>query len=207
MKLEDKQIGVFAALIIATIMLFLPDQDNTKYSFNPEVLASTILEKSDQVSPDELSQWIIEGRNDYQLIDIRSEKMFSKGHIKGAENIPLPVLLQKQTVYQDLSDNKLIVLYSNGNSHAHQAWLVLKTAGIDCYVLEGGFNYWNSMLLNPTMPKNFSDDEILRYKTAQSVSAYFGGTGKINEAKDVDTGNKPKRTIKRKKRKKKLDGC
>jgi len=155
MKLEDKQIGVFAALIIAAIMLFLPDQDNTKYSFNPEALAGTILEQSDQISPAELSEWIIQGRNDFQLIDIRSNDMFSKGHIKRAENIPLPDLLQKKTIDLELSNDKLIILYSNGNSHAHQAWLVLKTAGIDCYVLEGGFNHWNSLLLNQNAEKFF----------------------------------------------------
>ena len=123
MKLENKQIGVLVAAILAIIMLFLPGTDQSKYSFKPEALAKSISESEDQLSPRELSEWIIEGRKDYQLIDIRKKAEFKKGQINGALNIPLKKLLLKKTIEQELGD-KLTVIYSNGNSHAHQAWLV-----------------------------------------------------------------------------------
>ena len=71
------------------------------------------------------------------IIDIRSEEDFSKGAIKNAVNIPLQKLLKKETLNSEFNVPKTVVLYSNGNSHAHQAWLVLKSAGVDALVLQG----------------------------------------------------------------------
>ena len=206
MKLENRQIGVFATLIIAFIMLFLPGPENSKYKFNPDLLAKAIVENEDQVSPQQLSEWIIEGKNNYQLIDIRSEKEFTSGHIKTAENIPLETLLKRKTIEQDLNTNKFIILYSNGNSHAHQCWLVLKTAGIDCYVLQGGYNYWNKIIMNPQLPADSSDDEILRYKKDKKVSEYYGGNTTTSDA-EVNSGKKIKKKLFKRKNKGKLEGC
>jgi len=207
MKLENKQIGVFTALILGFIMLFLPPADKSKYSFNPTALARDILDSQDHVTPGELSEWIIAGKKDYQLIDIRSEAEFAKGSIKGAENIPLEKLLQKKTVERDLNEEGMIIIFSTGNSHAHQAWLVLNAAGKDVYALEGGYNYWSEVILNPKFPANIeSDDEILKYNAAVSVANYFGGaSGSVN---DADTGkSKPKAKKRRKAKRKKLKGC
>lgn len=205
MKLEGKQIGVFTALIIAGIMLILPGTDKNKYSFKPDVLAKAILENEDQLSPAELSDWIIQGRNDYQLIDIRDAKIYENGHIKGAQNIPLNDLLQKKTIERELSRDKLIVIYSNGNSHAHQAWLVLKAARVDSVVLEGGYNNWNKMILNPKLPAEPTDDEILRYKKDKSVAEYYGGGSTVSE--ESSGSSQPAKKVIRKKKKSKLEGC
>ncbi|MCP4135791.1 MAG: rhodanese-like domain-containing protein [bacterium] len=207
MKFVNKQTGVIIALILGALMLLLPTQDKTKYSFEPSLLAKAISNNEDQVSPVELSDWIIKGKNDYQLIDIRSEKEYGNGSIKGAENIPLEKLLKKETINDELSDSKIIVLYSTGNSHAHQAWLVLKSVGKDAYVLEGGYNFWNSMILNPKLPsREASDDEILKYKKAKYIAAFFGGSSAQVESADGATPQ-AKKPVKRKKKKKKLEGC
>ena len=171
---------------------------------NSEEPAATTDVSVKTVSPQQLSEWIIAGRNDYQLIDIRSEKEYNAGYIKTAENIPLKTLLQRKTIEQELNTDELIVLYSNGNSHAHQCWVVLKSSGIDCYVLQGGYNHWNKAIMNPSLPADSSEDEILRYKRSKSVSNHFGGS----TVSDVDSGNKVKKKKIFKKRKKgKLEGC
>jgi len=205
MKLENKQIGIAVGLLLAVMMLFLPNVDAAKYKFNPETVSKWIENKEDHVTPIELSQWIIAGKADYQLIDIRSSKVFQKGHIKGAINIPLKKLLKKTTIDNEVSDSKMIVLYSNGNSHAHQAALILKTIGKDTYVLEGGFNGWIATVLNPKTPKTFTDDEILKYKASQSIANYFGG-GSGNQVADQPKA-KTKKVIRKKRKKKKLEGC
>ncbi|PKL37415.1 MAG: hypothetical protein CVV44_13755 [Spirochaetae bacterium HGW-Spirochaetae-1] len=209
LKLENRQIAVYTALILAVIMLFLPGSSKNKYRFEPEVMAKTINEKGDQVSPQDLSQWIIEGKTDYQLIDIRNSEEYAKGNIKTSENIPLENLLKRSTIDTDLSDSKMIILYSNGNSHAHQAWLVLKAAGKDAYVLEGGFNHWVAAILNPEPAKDSSDDEILKYNLAASISSYFGGGNAVKSTDNPvkSTDSKGSGAVKPKSKKKKLEGC
>lgn len=209
MKLQGKQIGILIALLLAVIILFLHGQDNRKYRFDPGAIARNIEEKEDHIDPTTLSQWIIEGRRDYQLIDIRPPGAFAKGHIDGAENIPLAQLLQRDTI-DELPGDKLVIIYSNGSSHAAQAWLVLKTAGFDSYMLEGGFNYWNKVIMNPTAPSaDAPDDEILRYKTRLAVKNYFGGGAGPTAAPAIapDPKTRKKIIIKRPRKKKKLKGC
>jgi rhodanese-related sulfurtransferase len=209
MKLVGKQIGVLVALVLAIVILFLPGQDSKKYRFDPQTIAGSIEESEDQIDPKTVSEWIIEGRRDFMLIDIRDSEAFEQGHIKGAENIPMSQLLQKDTL-DELPEDKLMVIYSNGSSHAAQVWLVMKTAGFDSYMLEGGFNYWNRVIMNPKVPVGeVSDDEILRYKTQLAVKSYFGGDAAVVSGQ-VASLDKPKtKKIIRKpgKKKKKLKGC
>lgn len=206
MKLEGKQIGVLIALILGVIMVMLPAGDDRRYSFDPTELSAMIEQNSDQLDPITLSEWIIEERRDYLLIDIRPEEQFAKGSIKGAENIPMEKLLLKDTI-DTLPEEKLIVIYSNGVSHSSQAWLILKSAGMDAFMLEGGYNHWMKVVMNPEAPKGeLSDDEILRYKTRVAVSNYLGG-GSGKEAAVDSKPVKKKKVIRRSRKKKKLKGC
>lgn len=176
MKLENKQIAVYTAVILATIMFFLPGQDPTKVNIDLQALAQMMGNKEDHVTPGELSQWIIEGKNDYQLVDIRSKDEYEKGHIEGAINIPLTNLMNRNVIMDELNHDKKIIIYSNGSSHASQAWVILKGMGIDCYVLEGGFNGWNATVLNPTASSATNDDEVLLYAKQKAVAEHFGGS-------------------------------
>lgn len=209
MRLVGKQIGVLVALVMAIVILFLPGQDSKKYRFDPQTIARSIEESEDQIDPKTVSEWIIEGRRDFMLIDIRGPEAFKQGHIKGAENIPLSQLLQRDSL-DELPEDKLMVIYSNGSSHAAQAWLVMKTAGFDSYMLEGGFNYWNRVIMNPKVPAGeVSDDEILRYKTQLAVKGYFSGDAAMapSQVASLDKPKTKKIIRKPRKKKKKLKGC
>lgn len=208
MKLKGKQIGILIALILGAIMIFLPAQDNSKYKFDPEALGQSIEESEDHIQPQTLSEWIIEGRKDYLLVDIRTPEEYEKSSIKGAVNIPLVELLKRDTLDGLPAEDKLIVIYSNGNSHAAQAWLVMKSAGIDTYILEGGLNYWSAAILNPQPPKGeFSDDEFLRYQQAKAVGNYFGGGSASSPEGEIAKPQKKNKVFHPKKKKKKLKGC
>jgi len=206
MKLENKQIAVYTAILLAIIMLFLPGPDPSKVNLDLQLMAQIIGNKEDHVTPGELSQWIIAGNNDYQLIDIRSKDEYDKGHIEGAINIPIENLLHKNVITDELNHDKKIVIYSNGSSHASQAWVVLKGLGLDCYILEGGYNGWNAAVLNPAVPSTTTDDEILLYAKQKAVAEYFGGSNiqvqkPANNAAPV-APQKPQGV-----KKKKMQGC
>lgn len=210
-KLENRQVAVFTAVILAVIMLFLPGSSRSRYSFRPEELAAAINAGEDQITAADLSEWLIQGKSDLLLVDTRSETDYAKGSIKGSVNIPLAKLLERSTIDTELPETKTIVIYSNGDSHAHQAWLVLRTAGVNSYVLQGGYNGWVSAILNPAKPADSSDDEILKYEAAMSLAASFGGTGAVktqdNLSKKENQGGAPVLKPAIQPKKKKLSGC
>ena len=74
-------------------------------------------------------------------------------------------------------------------------------------VLEGGYNYWNKIILNPEKPQTFSDDEILKYKKNMAVAEYLGGSSSLNIVSTDTISKSSKKRAKRKKKKKKLEGC
>ncbi len=209
MKIFNKQLGISTALILGIIMLFLPASDSSKYRFDPTSLSDSILNGEDQISPETLSEWIVEERKDYTLIDIRTENEFNSGNIKTSENIPLNNLLKKETLEELEEIQKTLILYSNGTSHASQAWLILNSVGLDSYILEGGMNYWNKVILNPNPPTDeASDDEILRFKAKAAIAGYLGGGSGLSSDTNSSQPKKKKKFKKRpKKKKKKLEGC
>jgi rhodanese-related sulfurtransferase len=204
--LKGKQIGVLVALVLGMIMLGLPARPGESYQFDPVELGRMITERADQLAPSDLAQWIVEQQGDYQLIDIRSAQEFQAGHIPGAAGMPLAELLQPAAL-RALANGKTIVLYGNGQSHAAQAWLVLKAAGVDALVLEGGLNAWNRDVLNPQPPPaGGGDDEILRYNNAAATAGFFSGgnaapTAAAPAAKPSASG------FKAPVKKKKIKGC
>ena len=205
MKLEGKQIGALIAVVLGLILAFLPVQSR-QIKVNPDELAQTILDGADQIDPQTVSKWIVQGNGDYKLIDIRSAEEFQQDHITGAVNVPLPELVKLSTIEQ-LGTDKLLILYSNGISHASQAWVVLHSAGIsNALVLEGGLNYWNKVILNPEKPVAFaSNDEILIYKAKAAVAAALGG-GALEVQNDQSASVKPTPNLKNKSKKKKANG-
>ncbi|HOK02058.1 MAG TPA: rhodanese-like domain-containing protein [Spirochaetota bacterium] len=206
-KITGKLMAAYTAMILAVIMLFLPGSDTRKFSFKPEVLATAIVSGEDSIAPATLSEWIIQGKSDLMIIDIRSEEDFSKGAIKKAVNIPLQKLLTKETINSEFNIPKTVVLYSNGNSHAHQTWLVLKSAGVDALVLQGGYNAWVETILNPSKPVAMEDDEVLKYNAAMSVAKFFGSSGEVKESADSETKSAPSNKPAVQPKKKKLAGC
>jgi len=206
MKLNGRQIGVLIALVLGIILAFLPVQSR-QITLNSKELAQAILDSEDRIDPETVSKWLVEGNDDIVLVDIRSPEEFQQGHIKNAINIPLPELIKLETI-ESLDPDKMIILYSNGISHASQAWVVLHAAGLsDVAVLEGGLNYWNKVILNPEKPAAYaSNDEILIYKTKAAIASALGGGGGAEVQQDQGLSVKPKPVLRKKHKKRKAEG-
>ncbi|HHH43398.1 MAG TPA: rhodanese-like domain-containing protein [Gammaproteobacteria bacterium] len=111
-------------------------------------VARIVAQKQDRVAVDDLARWIIEGRKDFVLIDIRSADDFAAGHIDRAQNIPLTELVSAQR-RQALPNDRKLVLYSQGSELAAQAAVLLRLSGYDANLLLGGYNFWSQHVLNP----------------------------------------------------------
>ncbi len=134
-------------------------------------LAQMIGQGADRLPATELADWIISGKADYTLVDLRDEKPFASYHIPGAENIPLAALKA------DFAPrNQKIVLYSESGKEASQAWVLLKAQGFQgVYCLPGGLTEWQETVLFPRQPANGSPEQLAGFDKAAQVAKYFGG--------------------------------
>ena len=145
-------------------------------------LARAIIHRQDQIGVDTLADWIVQGRRDFVLLDVRPQDAFAAGHIQSAQSMPLTYLVEHQTMSR-LPRDRMLVLYSNGNREAAQAVVMLRLAGLDAYGLLGGYEFWTQHVLHPELPADAGDDEILRFRKQQAVACYFAGSYKGGEGK------------------------
>lgn len=208
MKLTGKNLGFAILLLLGVIIAFAPVRRSAAPVISQAELVKQLQNKSIYVQPEELADWIINKDPGYQLVDIRSQKDYETYHIPG--NIHLPLAnLNKQNLDDILDNEKMIILASNGNTLAGQAWVLLKQMGYEeVYILAGGLNHWVKAFNNPQPPTaGATDDEQFLYQFRKSAGAVM--MGKSIAVDDASPASKPK-PVKRKRRKAKKaadEGC
>lgn len=159
------------ALALGALAVFASVAPGRVVKVNAKELLTGVARAEDHVTPAELAGWIIEGRADYRLIDIRDEKAYADYHIPGAENVPLATVLDGA-----LGRTDKIVLYGDGGIHAAQAWMVLKGRGYtQVYTLLEGLDAWKEDVLFPAMPLSPTPEQQARFERAAQVAKFFGG--------------------------------
>jgi SulP family sulfate permease len=77
-----------------------------------------------------------------QIIDVREPREFKRGHVPGAQLIPLPVLLNH---VDQISSNRLVVMVCRGGRRSTRATALLRERGYDnVQVLKGGMIAWEN---------------------------------------------------------------
>jgi rhodanese-related sulfurtransferase len=166
----NQKLGVFA-LALGALAVFANVAPGHTVKVNAKELLTSVGRAEDHVTPADLAAWIVEGRSDYRLIDIRDEKSFAEYHIPTAENVPLATVLDGA-----LGRTDKIVLYGDGGIHAAQAWMVLRGRGFaQAYTLLEGLDAWKDEVLFPVMPQTASPEEQARFERAVQVAKLFGG--------------------------------
>ncbi len=147
-------------------------------TINAKELAVMVEKEVDHVTVDELADWIIKGKADYRLIDLRSAKDLEEYHIPGAENIPIASLPDA-----GLLRNEKIILYSEGGTHSAQAWFLLKALKYkNVYLLRDGLAEWKDRILFPSLAENPSPEEKAAFEKRKEVSKFFGGSPQTGSA-------------------------
>ncbi|MCL4707896.1 rhodanese-like domain-containing protein [bacterium] len=206
--LFDRRFGVALLILLGVLLAFSPAGTRKAATFSPQDLAEAINNESDHLTAEELAKWLIDKKPDLLVVDMRSAEEFAQYHIPGAVNIPFNKLFEPEAQETMAGDNT-IVLYSNGGTHAAQAWVLLKQLGIESFVLLGGLNYWTEAILNPKAPNELvADSEILKYQFQKSASGYFAPGGTVSASADSSRAPaKPKVQIDAKQKKKARAGC
>lgn len=167
------------ALVLGMLALVAGDpyQGRTA-TIDAKELAIIVQNEVDHVSTADLADWIIQGRSDYRLIDLRSKEEFAGYAIPGAEHVPVVQLTD-----HGLMKNEKIILYSDGGIHSAQAWFLLRSQGYKgVYILRGGLEAWNDEVLFPQMAENADAVTRINFARTVEVSKYFGGTPRTGSA-------------------------
>jgi len=167
------------ALVFGIIALFAGNPYGGSFiNVNEKELALSTVNNSDKVPVNELADWIIKGKADFELVDLRSEANYSEYAIPNARCIPLVQLPES-----DLLRNQKIIFYSDDDVAASQAWFILKSKGYKgVYILDGGLNSWKERVLFPKAPINGSKDELAQFKKMKEVSKFFGGQAQTDSS-------------------------
>jgi hypothetical protein len=166
----NQKLGALA-LGLGAVAVFANVAPGPAVKVNARELLTGVQRAEDHVTPRELAAWIVEGRADYRLVDIREPLAYAQYHIPGAENVPLATVLDGALARTDK-----IVLYGDGGIHAAQAWMVLKGRGFSqVYTLLEGLDAWKDEVLFPVMPQSPTPEQQAQFERAAHVAKFFGG--------------------------------
>ncbi len=132
---------------------------------------------ADQVSVEQLADWLIAGRNDFRLVDVRDAADFAAYHLPDAINVPLTAFTAGLA-----ARTERIIICSDGDLRAAQAWFLLRSLGYRAvYVLSGGLTAWKDSILFPQAPPaGASAREQIDFARREAVAKHFGGAPRAN---------------------------
>lgn len=103
------------------------------------VLNNKILGKTTGILPQKVVEKL-DRKEDFVLLDVRSELEYNSGHIKGCKHIPLDKLTSR---ISELDSSKEIITYCRAGLHAAHAYRILKNAGFkNVKYMDGSILAW-----------------------------------------------------------------
>lgn len=171
---RNQKLALFAvALGLGALVIGTPRSG--KIVLDERELAAIVEGELDHVTPDELADWIIAGRQDFRLIDLRTAAEYAEYRIPQAENLAITALVDS-----DLARNEKIVLYSAEGIHSAQAWFLLKAKKFPAvYILLGGLKQWTEQVVFPESPgESAGPAERIAFAKAAERAKYFGGASR-----------------------------
>ena len=175
MRLSDLSLEkklAFLAVVLGAGALFANPYRGPGVRLDTRELAQVVQTEVDHVSVDELAGWIVTGRADYRLIDLRDPRAFAEYHVPTAENVPVTELGPER-----LGRQEKLVLYSDGGIHAAQAWMLLRARGYNSvYTVRGGLEEWKDQVLFPTLAAEATPAERAAFERRVQLARFFGGT-------------------------------
>jgi rhodanese-related sulfurtransferase len=174
-KLTLNQRLALLAFVLGLVALAATPTRGSRVTVDSRQLALLVANGSDRVAARTLADWIIQGRSDFRLVDIRAPAAFAAGpHIPSAENIPVTALLDL-----GLARDEKILLVGDDDVAVAQAWFLLEAAGYaGAFIVDGGMAAWRDQVVYPRVD---GVDAVVRAKL-EAVSAHFGGAPRIGPA-------------------------
>lgn len=164
---------IFMALVIATFILFLPEQRAKGFFERSESkMISTILTGDHYVDADKMAYTILNDNKNTLIVDVRGVSEFESFHLPYSINIPVNDITAKHHQNRLKEENR-VVLVSNGGVTAAEALMLLLRQGYDnVYVLKDGINgFIETIFYDNTLPEGVTAfDEISKYRFRKNAA-------------------------------------
>ena len=190
--LSGKTLAALALLLVAVILAVAGTMSHGTGAgpVDSAAIMQGIIDEKDHVTPVELAHWIIEKRQDYQLIDLRQPWQFDDYHIPTAINVPLGQFFQEANLKQ-LDRSKKIVVYGLGAGHAAETQLLLQMKGYNAYSVREGISAWWDQVVTPTSLRSDSADPAGYQQAKQLREFFFGSMSSQPKSNAVPAVNAP----------------
>ena len=160
-----------AAVVLGAIAIFAQPTPGGAVSVDARDLAAIVQRDADQVEPLELADWLVQGRTDFRLIDVRDAEAYATYRIPGAEHVPVQALAEAM-----VPRNEKVIVYGDDGVKAAQAWFLLKARGhAGAYLLRGGLDGWQQDVLFPALGDATTPFQQQRNARLTAVATHFGG--------------------------------
>ena len=140
----------------------------TRGNVDVDRLARIVEQEEDHVTAVELARWIRDDKAGLRVLDVRSDSEYAELHIPGAVRVALGEIAR-----MPLDSTATYVLYSEGGTHAAQAWFLLKARGVEhAFFLRGGLYEWLEQVMSPRVTAN--TPQVTR-DSIRALTIWFGG--------------------------------
>lgn len=137
--------GAAALLLGAAGVAWYGQPDSLeKWQFLAPELQPRLDQREVQIDPGELMELMHNDYLDLRIVDVRSERDWNLFHLWGAQRIEPSQLPDHRETFAGLPENGVIVLVSNDEIRATEAWKLLMAVAQrpNAYILAGGINRW-----------------------------------------------------------------
>lgn len=167
-KTKRISVSVVGYLAIVLIGILSLNSTHVNFSIDSAQVIAEIEDLSFEVFPDEALDYLSEPTDNIRFVDLRNEYSFIKSHLEGAKNIPFNAILDKENLdyfKSTVEDSISVILYSEDQIMANNAWMVLYQIGItNTKVLLGGYQ----VISNP----DFDPDDMAAYLLEEPAVSY-----------------------------------
>jgi len=162
-------------IVLAGGLVVLPKFEKQE-GIEPEKLLADAISPERYISTDVLADRMINQDPTLLLIDLRTAEDYNKYALPNAINIPIENIFSKDYEGYLNQVEYDVVLYSNDNFKADQAWILCKRLDYkNLRVLKGGINKWYSTIINPEKPTELMASKAFDlYSFRKAASMYFG---------------------------------
>jgi rhodanese-related sulfurtransferase len=174
-----KKLNILAIVMLSLglILSFVPKEAMKSEKVSQKQIISELKEKAYFITADALAAMLVEKDPTVKLVDVRDAFEFQKFSLPNATNLNIENIVSDEWSEFMNQDKYTIVIYSNGNVDAVEAWMLCRMKGYEnIFVLQGGLNNWYETILNPQKPAStMADEELAKYEFRKAAGSSLGG--------------------------------